>query len=441
MSALFAAPLAFGAVPPWAWASLSYGVVVVLVLWAAGSLRERVLRIYFSPAHLLGVLFLFLGAVQYFSHLTFDLIATREALLKLATDLLLFFLAGQLLASAPDRIWRGFGLAVVLYSLALGMFSILQFFTSQNLIYWVVKSRGYTFGPYVNHNHYAGLMEMLIPVGLGYALLGSRTHPSQVLIGFASLVPIASLLLSGSRGGFVSLITEILILAIVISRGLPLPGRKTLATLGVLGTIAAASLFLWMDPGRVSRRLETVAGLAHSPEVTFGDRWLVTQDAFHLFRDHLVVGTGLGSFETVYPQYRSFPSDAEWDHAHNDYVEALAETGLLGGIVILIALMLFFWLGFRNLRERLKRERGCIQLGAAIGCAGLLVHSFVDFNLHIPANAAWFVFLAAVATIDGNQTPQTRAADRTGLERAAQEPSEPSTFQDPRGLHNRDQSG
>ena len=67
--------------------------------------------------------------------------------------------------------------------------------------------------------------------------------------------------------------------------------------------------------------------------------------------------------------------------------------------LMVAALVMFFGLAFRKLAQRLRDDAGWIQLGAAIGCCGLLVHSFVDFNLHIPANAAWFAVLASVATI------------------------------------------
>jgi len=82
-------------------------------------------------------------------------------------------------------------------------------------------------------------------------------------------------------------------------------------------------------------------------------------------------------------------------------LEAAAETGLVGTVLILSALALFFRLAFRDLRHRLRFEDGWIRLGAAIGCCGLLLHSFFDFNLHLPANAAWFATLAALATTGG----------------------------------------
>jgi O-antigen ligase len=357
------------------------------------------LKISWSPLYLPAVLFLLLGTIQFFAHLTLDPIATRDSLLKLLTDLIFFFLAGQLLAAGSERIQRTFGLTVVFYAFSLALFAVLQFFSSNGLIYWVVKPAGWTFGPYVNHNHYAGLMEMLIPIAAGYVLSRPRNHPMRPLLGFALVVPIASLLLCGSRGGFISLLAEVVILGAILLWRTPLPGRRRLAAVGGLGMTTAALLFFWMDPGEISKRLLTVANTAHSPDVTLGERRVVALDSLHILRDHLWVGIGLGSFETAYPAYQSFPTDLVYDHAHNDYAEALAETGLVGGLLMVVALVMFFGLAFRKLAQRLRHDAGWIQLGAAIGCCGLLVHSFLDFNLHIPANAAWFAVLASVATI------------------------------------------
>jgi O-antigen ligase len=398
VAALFAAPLAFGAVQAWAWASLAALASVLLFLWSVGCVEQGALKIAWSPLYLPALLFLLLGTIQFFAHRTLDPLATRESLLKVVTDLIFFFLAGQLLATGTQKILRAFGLAAVVYAFSLALFAMLQFFSSHGLIYWTVQTAGWTFGPYVNHNHYAGLMEMLIPVGAGFVLSRPRDHPMRTLLGCALLVPIASLLLCGSRGGFISLLAEVVILGVMVFRHAPMPRRRRLAAVGGLGMTMAALLFFWMDTGEISKHLGTIASITHSPDVTLGGRMVVAGDSLRIFRDHLWVGTGLGSFEAVFPQYQSFSSDISWDHAHNDYAEALAETGLAGGLLMVAGLAMFFGVAFRNLGERLRHDAGWIQLGAAIGCCGLLVHSFVDFNLHIPANAAWFAACVAIAT-------------------------------------------
>jgi hypothetical protein len=496
---LLVAPLPFGAVQEWAWGTLSVLAFLLLLLWSLNNLQQGVIRLVWSPLYVPAGLFFLLGMAQFFGHLTMDPIATRESLLKLAADLILFFMAMQFFgAPAPARSTRvpagegggalrrvgegvggpsasPLGWTIVVYSFLLALFAIFQFFSSHGLIYWTVKTPGWTFGPYVNHNHYAGLMEMLIPImvasvltafrrppalppshaesseasgpisGLRWSpsvrLLGSdgvqwtpwigdsrnrrqvpRSLPAglagpaygqagaskagressttalAVFLGCVVLIPVVSVLLSGSRGGLISLAVEVLLAAVLIFLRGPASARKITAVLGSSALIAAALLFVWMAPRQSLERLETVVDATHSPEVGLADRLVASRDALGILRDHPWLGAGLGSFETVFHRYQSFPSDLTWDHAHNDYAEALAETGAAGGALILFALGWFFWLAFGNLRERLRHRAGWIQFGAALGCCGLLVHSFVDFNLHIPANAAWFAVCVALAT-------------------------------------------
>ena len=403
---LLAAPLAFGAVQPWAWASLTSLAVVLLLLWVVGTVQQGTLRIIWSPIYLPAAAFLILGLVQFLGHFTQDPIGTRESLLKLLTDLIFLFLATQLFATASDKTWRRFALAVTLFALALSLFAILQYFSSHGLIYWSVKTAsGCTFGPYVNHNHYAGLMEMLIPIAGAYVLSRPEEHRGRILLGFAVMVPIASLLLSGSRGGFISLSAEALLLGAILFWYSPTPLRRSLAVMVTLGITTATLLFFWMDPGQISKRLATVANLPQNPEATLAERKTVTQDSLRIFYQHPWTGTGLGSFEIIYPRYQSLATDLVWDHAHNDYAEALVETGLVGGVLILGGLVMFFRLAFKNLTRRLQREAGWIQLGATLGCCGLLVHSFGDFNFHIPANAAWFAMCVAIGAHSGVSAP------------------------------------
>ena len=397
VAALMAAPLAFGAVQPWAWAALLIVSFGLLMSWTIGSVRHGEVRIHLSPLYLPALLFLVLCLTQLFAGFTFDAYATRESILKFLMVLIFFFVAGQVLAGAHNAAWRGLALAVTLYTFALGLFAILQFFSSHNLIYWCIRSDGWTFGPYVNHNDYAGLMEMLIPIAGAYVLSRLRTDPRRLLLGFALCVPVASVWLSGSRGGFVSLLVEALVLGAVLWRRSGDDGIRFLSMLPI-GLAAAAVLFFWMAPGKVVMRLGRLADLTHTTQTTLAQRELAARDSLRIFRDHPWVGIGLGSFDAVFPQYRTFPTDLEWTHAHNDYAEVLAETGVAGGVLIAYALLLFFRRAFRNLSVQRWQEAEWVQFGAALGCCGLLVHSFVDFNLHIPANALWFAVAVALAT-------------------------------------------
>ena len=402
LAILLASPFAFGAVEPWAWAAIYVLSFAAFAFWAIGSVRRQAVKIVWTPLYVPAALFLLLGAVQYFGHLTIDSFETREALVKLITDAVVFFLAGQLFGEASSRVWRRFGFVVTAFAFLMGFFAILQFFSSQGMIFWLIKSRGRIFGPYVNHNDFAGLMEMLVPIAAAYVLSRSEDDQHRVFLAFAVCVAICSLLLSASRGGFVAFLGEIVIFAWILWKRLAERNTRRHLLVGALGLVAATAFFFWIAPQNVTNRLGSVGNVVNSPEATYGDRMHVAYDALLIFHDHPLLGTGLGSFGSIFPAYQTFPTNELYPYAHNDYAQALAETGVLGGLIIAASLLLFFRLAFGNLRRRLDQEVGWIRLGAALAVCGLLIHSFVDFNLHIPANAAWFAVCVALSTIPGS---------------------------------------
>jgi O-antigen ligase len=391
---LFSAPLAFGCVEPWGWATLAVAPILLLLCWGLGCVQERKARIRWSWCWAVAVVFLSLGTTQLMTAHTMDRVGTREALIKLTADLLIYFLTVQLFDGVSRRVWHRFGLAVVAYGSSVSLFAILQFFSNPELIYWTVRPRlrGYVFGPYVNRNHYAGLMEMLIPLSGMFVLLESKDRPWRWIAGFAMILCIASVPLSGSRAGSVSVLLECV--AMVAILGTSRMSRANYAAIASIAMFLSYLLLLWIAPPDVSRRLETIV---HSSELSYSDRVVMARDGLRMFEDHPWFGVGLGSFATVYPRYQNVLPDAFIDHAHNDYVEVLAETGIVGGGLISASLFFFLAHLFSAVRRGLIDQRQWIGIGAAIGCCGLLCHSFADFNFHIPANAAWFAFSAGLA--------------------------------------------
>ena len=392
---LMVAPLLFGAVQPWAWGAIVIASALLFLLWGLGCVRAGTVRITWSPLllPLLGVLVL--AGVQLWFGLSTDYVSTREATIKLLGFALVFFIGQQLYLSASPQAWESTGTAITIYLFLMALFAIVQFFASPGLIFGLIRpGSDSVFGPYVNRGNYAGLMEMLIPVAVTFAISLRWRHPARPFVLFVTFTALVSMFLSGSRAGLISLFVEFLILCLAVR--VVGSEQRRIVIVGIVVAALAVGFVFWLDPGDVWARWKQ---MANKPELALGSRKTIAQDSFRMCRDHLAHGVGLGAFQVAYTPYQTVVTDLTIDFAHDDYLQFLAETGIWGWIVVPVSIGVFFWLSFRQLRSRLRQQSGWLQFGAAIGICGLLVHSMSEFNLHIPANAAWFSFLVALATL------------------------------------------
>jgi len=130
-------------------------------------------------------------------------------------------------------------------------------------------------------------------------------------------------------------------------------------------------------------------------------------DTWHIFLDHPWTGTGLGTLQTVFPFYETLYDGKIVNHTHNDYLEGLAEIGIVGGLCCFWFLGVLFFDSLRRLSQTNGGFASTIQLSALVACLGFLTHALFDFNLHIPANLLLFFLLANLATSEIRQsTPQ-----------------------------------
>ena len=157
----------------------------------------------------------------------------------------------------------------------------------------------------------------------------------------------------------------------------------------------------WLGVGQVLQRFSSLQSL----EVTAGKRASMRRDTWKIFLQHPVAGTGLGTLQIVYPPYESLYDGRIVNHTHNDYLEALAETGILGGLCCAWFLGALFRESLKRLRQLNNSFAGALQLSGLVACAGFLLHSLVDFNLHIPSNALLLLIMANLATSKIQSTP------------------------------------
>lgn len=386
--------LAYGAVEVWSQSIVEVGAGSLFLIWAVIVFRDHSFRITWNPLcwPLLGLLAV--GLIQLIFHLTQYPFLTHVEMLRFVSYLLLFFLSTQ--AFRERRQLES--LAWLLMSLCFGvsLFGIVQRFTSDGTtIYWFQKLTlgGDPFGSFVNRNHFAGFVELTLPVGLALMIFRGLRSDAFPLAGLLTVVPTAALVLSGSRGGIVSFAFQLVVLALLAREHKRSIERPRLTALAIVA-LAAVALVAWLG---ATKAIEAFSTLRRG-DVSLARRYTMVRGAMHIFVSHPIAGSGFGSLVAVYPRFETFYDGRVVDHVHNDYAELLAEMGILGALCGLA----FLWILYRETRKSFIAEQGhfsrALHAGAIAAVSGLLVHSFVDFNLHIPSNALLFLLQAYLAT-------------------------------------------
>jgi O-antigen ligase len=382
---------AHGGVETWARAVLEAGAGLLFVAWAVRSYFLKEEQIVISPLMLPLVVLSLVVTVEWVFHLTASVFATRTELQLLLADTVIFFLTAQAFRTLED--WKGFVWFAMFFGFGIATFGILQHLTFNGKIYWVREMRfgGIPFGPYVNRNHFAAFAELLIPIALVSLLLGKVRRERLFVVGLFAVLQIGALFLSASRGGILSFGAELVVLAVWMAWRRA-GGKQLLAAGAVL--VVVVLLVSWLGVGQILQRFSGMQSL----EMTSSKRYTMAWDTWHIFLDHPVIGTGLGTLQTVFPPYESLYDGKIVNHSHNDYLEALAETGVAGGLCCAWFLVLLFADGGRRALSLRRSFASTLQFSALLGCVGFLVHSSADFNLHIPANALLFFVMTYLAT-------------------------------------------
>ena len=391
---LLLGPLAFGAVEPWSIFALEACAMLLLAAWASRQWINRELDVSDHVLYRPMAAFFVLALVQWLAGTTAYRLVTYTHLLLYAAYGMLVFVVTQTLRRSSQfellvKLFTGYGVVVAL-------FAILQGLAPNGKIYWVraLEQGGAIYGPYVNHNHYAGLMEMLTPFPLVLAATRFTDGNRKIAMAGIAALMAASIFLSGSRGGMAAFVAEIVVLGVLLVRKREASWKQPL----MLGAFLALVIFflVWMGGNELTRRLTSIHSEARE-ELSGGVRLAIDRDCLRMFLKRPFLGWGLGSFPIVYPEFRSFYTTLFVNEAHNDYLQLLVETGLAGFSIAVWFLVLVFRHAAGKLKDWTGNASGALTVAALLGCVGILVHSFLDFNLQIPANAALFYVLCAIA--------------------------------------------
>jgi O-antigen ligase len=391
---LLLGPLAFGAVEPWSIFALEACAMLLLTLWASHQWINRQLDLSDHPLYRPMVAFFALALVQWVIGTTAYRQVTYSHLLLYAAYGMLVFVATQTLRRSNQ--FELMAKLFTAYGAVVASFAVLQGLAPNGKLYWIwsIEQGGNIYGPYVNHNHYAGLMEMLTPFPLVLAATRFTDGNRKLVVAGIAALMAASIFLSGSRGGMAAFVAQMVVLGVLLVRKRDGSWKQPL----MLGAfLALVIVFLvWLGGNQLTQRLTSIHSEARE-ELSGGTRLTIDRDCLRMLLKKPVLGWGLGTFPIVYPEFRSFYTTFFVNHAHNDYLQLLVETGVGGFAIAVWFLVLVFRKAAGKLKNWADTASGALTVAALLGCVGILVHSFLDFNLQIPANAALFYVLCAIA--------------------------------------------
>lgn len=347
---------------------------------------------------------------HFFSSLSIAPYNTRIHLILLVCCAVTFFFARML---GQDRESRR---RLVTWLVALGTFEALyglvQYLTGWQRIFGYVKKYNLeeATGTYINRNHFAGFLEMVIPFGVALVLYENAKLPRKVIRGqnarikqvlggrtlsriglwlLAATVMVAGLFFSLSRMGIISAVASLGVMA-------AFSGFQRKAGLWVAAAIMACGIILvvWMGAGPALGRFGMIGEEYTSVDES---RWSLWKDTARLIGGHPLLGSGLGTFPVAFTRVQSTFLGQFVNHAHNDYLEVASDLGIP-------AAALFFGstgaLLVRVARKAVSSEVS-FERAMALGCLGsivaILLHSLTDFNLYIPANALVFSLILGLA--------------------------------------------
>lgn len=322
---------------------------------------------------------------------------TLERVCWYAALLLAFLLAHR--RTANER-RAGFYRATLFVSFgALAAVGILGRLTAPDRLLWLraVPPETRPFGPYVNPSHFGGVMELAVPWLLGYGLWAWTTREAahsrragRILAPAGAVIGAAAALVAASKMAAVTIgVVSCVLIAVAIRRG-----RRRWV---LLASTAAAAFFLGAIAifGPLHERFAEFAAVhegASSPNV----RGLAWTAGVRMAGDYTLTGSGFGAFSELIPAYLPRGEHEHWFELHNDYLEVYLAGGLVAAALTAWLTVVYALRAVRAVRAESARGRLLPSLGLAMGLVALAVHEAVDFNLQVPANALYFVVIAAI---------------------------------------------
>lgn len=408
----------YGAVDVWALIPLGLLTAILVVLWTVDSLKKGEVRYSTSLLQIPILGLIAIGCIQLLplgdpgisnellgvqptSALSLDAFATRIFTVRI---FLLFIFFGIALSLLKDKkTVQRIVLVIIIFGAVMAFVGILQRLASPDAIYGMRPTpQAIPFGPFVNQHHFAAFMEMTIGLTLAALFGGATKRDKKALFLIALSLMAIAVLMTGSRGGLISMITVtafvlFTVYAVEHSRSEAIRrqvGLKMAAGAAAVLVIAAAGVLYLSGADPLVRGLgiHGVQGDVTSGRMHF---WSI---ALKIFLENPVIGAGFEAFGVAFTRFDTWNGFFRVEYAHNEYLQILADGGILAFICVAAFVFLLFRRGMNVIRGTTSATRRSIAVGAIAGCLGIFVHSFFDFPLRTWSNSYFFLLLVVLAT-------------------------------------------
>jgi len=319
------------------------------------------------------------------------------------------------------------GLTVVGVTLALVGIVQKPLYDGRLLGFWTPQVPGSPFGPFVNKNHFAGWMLMALPLSLGLVCAGleramrdvrsgwrhkilwlSSTEANRlILLAVGVLLMSVSLVLTMSRSGISALTLSIALMGLLVIRGLKGRSRRMIGVIYLVGLFGAAVAWVGVDV--------LATRFANTNWSEFNDRRGAWLDALGVIGSFPLTGTGLNTYPIVARFYQRHDLSSFYGEAHNDYLQLLAEGGLLVAIPAVLCVAAFGREVHRRMRNDVPGSSWWLRRASVAAIVAIGLQEAVEFSLQMPGNVTLFAVVCALAI---HPPRETRSEDRPGLKPA-----------------------
>lgn len=271
-------------------------------------------------------------------------------------------------------------------------------------------------GTFVNRNHLAGYLEMTIALNIGLMIAlrdGNKFNwvntlelllSNKLLIRLAIIIMVIGLVMTQSRMGNAAFVSSLVITGVLFIASFKTHRKRNIIILLSFIVIDVLVISQYFGLERLKDRLiNTEVSVSQEEGRLVFDindlRGIAFTNSIPLAQEKALIGHGAGSYEVVFISYAGPKFGGHFDHAHNDYIQFWVEYGLIGSAPLLLFVLMALFYAFKALRHQHSTFRSGIGFGAMMAIIAIMVHSFTDFNLQIPANALTFTTACAIAVL------------------------------------------